>query len=129
MGKVFINNGTIIGPNITIHSANHNYRNAKYIPYDETFDYRPVIIGVNVWIGGNVIIVPGAEIGEGSIIGAGSVVSGKIPALSIVVGNPAKIIRKRDDKHYFELKENNRIYLKAKFSKELKSHENSNNRK
>lgn len=121
LGKVSINSGTIIGPNINIHSANHNFRKAKFIPYDETFDYRPVKIGENVWIGGNVIIVPGTEIGEGCIIGAGTVVSGKIPALSIVVGNPAKIIDKRDDKHYFDLKEKDKIYLKAKFSKEFKS--------
>lgn len=114
LGSVEIKSGTIIGPNLTIHSANHKYKNAKYIPYDETFDFRKVTINENVWIGGNVIIAPGAEIGEGSIIGAGAVVSGKIPKLSIVVGNPCRVIKQRDEEHYYKLKSENKIYLKIK---------------
>lgn len=114
LGGVEIKSGTIIGPNLIIHSANHRYKNAKYIPYDETFDFRKVVVGENVWIGGNVIIAPGAEIGEGCIIGAGTVVSGKIPKLSIVVGNPCKVIKQRDEEHYYKLKKANKIYLKNK---------------
>lgn len=118
-GGISIANGTIIGPNLIIHSANHKFKDAKYIPYDETFDFRKVTIGENVWIGGNVIIVPGAEIGEGSIIGAGTVVSGKIPPMSIVVGNPCKIIKQRDGDHYKRLKSKDLIYLKNKKRKNI----------
>lgn len=114
LGGVSIGSGTIIGPNLVIHSANHNYKLAKAIPYDETFDLRKVTIEENVWIGGNVIIVPGAHIGEGAIIGAGSVVAGNIPPLSIVIGNPAKVIKYRDREHYNKLKQNNQIYYKLK---------------
>ncbi|RCS27702.1 acyltransferase [Polaribacter sp. WD7] len=120
LGGVKIKTGTIIGPNLTIHSANHKYKNAKYIPYDETFEFRKVVIGENVWIGGNVIIAPGSEIGEGCIVGAGTVVSGKIPKMSIVVGNPCRVIKKRDEKHYFNLKKENMIYLKKKKENNLK---------
>lgn len=119
LGGVEIMSGTIIGPNITIHSANHNYYNSKYIPYDETFSFKKVLISENVWIGSHVIIVPGTEIGEGCIIGAGSVVSGKIPALSVVVGNPCKIIKSRDREHYNLLKNEEMIYLKHKIEKNL----------
>lgn len=114
LGKIEIKDGVIIGPNLTIHSANHKYKDAKYIPYDETFDFRKVVIEENVWIGGNVIITPGSHIGEGCIIGAGCVVSGKIPHLSVVVGNPCKIIKTRDSVHYDRLKKENKIYLKNK---------------
>ncbi|MFI2744583.1 acyltransferase [Zhouia sp. PK063] len=117
LGGVEIHDGTIIGPNLSIYSANHMYKNAKFIPYDESFEFRRVIIGENVWIGANVILVPGAEIGEGSIIGAGAVVAGKIPPLSIVVGNPCKIISNRDEREYFELKKEGKIYLKYKKEK------------
>lgn len=110
LGNVDIKSGVIIGPNLIIHSANHNYKNSKYIPYDENFDFRKVIINENVWVGGNVIIAPGAEIGEGSIIGAGAVVSGKIPKLSIVVGNPCRVIKSRNEEHYYRLKKENKIY-------------------
>lgn len=52
-------------------------------------------IGDDVWIGRNVLILPGANIGNGAVIGAGSVVAGKIPAYSIAVGNPCRVIKMR----------------------------------
>ena len=116
LGGIEIKSGTIIGPNVFIHSANHRYKNAEYLPNDEKQDYKKVTIGENVWIGGNVSITPGTSIGEGCIIGMGSVVSGTIPALSIVVGNPCRIISQRDTEHYNRLKKNNKIYLIQKFN-------------
>ena len=55
---------------------------------------EPVSIGHNVWIGGNVTILPGVTIGDNCTIGAGSVVTHNIPANSIAVGNPARVISK-----------------------------------
>lgn len=57
----------------------------------------PVRIGSNVWLGANVTICPGAVIGDNSIIGAGSVVVGDIPANSIAVGNPCRVIKPLPD--------------------------------
>jgi maltose O-acetyltransferase len=54
---------------------------------------RPIRIGNDVWIGGGAIILPGVTIGDGSVIGAGSVVVHDIPSASVVVGNPARVIR------------------------------------
>jgi acetyltransferase-like isoleucine patch superfamily enzyme len=54
-----------------------------------------VKIGNDVWIGYGVIILPGVSIGDGAVIGAGSVVAKDIPPYSVVVGNPAKVIKKR----------------------------------
>ncbi len=59
-------------------------------------DERTVIIEDDVWIGGNVTILPGVTIGKGSIIGACAVVAKSIPEYS-VVGNPAKIIKNRKE--------------------------------
>jgi len=58
---------------------------------------RPITIKSNVFIGMNSLILPGATINENVIIGAGSVVRGVIPADSIVIGNPAKVIGKLTD--------------------------------
>ena len=54
---------------------------------------KPVTIGNDVWIGGNVTILPGVTIGDRCTIGAGSVVTRDIPAGSLAVGNPCRVIR------------------------------------
>jgi lipopolysaccharide O-acetyltransferase len=56
----------------------------------------PVVIASNVWIGENVCILKGVEVGRNSIIGASSVVTRSVPADSIVVGNPARVIKRYD---------------------------------
>jgi acetyltransferase-like isoleucine patch superfamily enzyme len=53
-----------------------------------------VFIGDDCWIGGNVSILPGVTIGNGCTIGAGSVVTKSIPAFSVAVGSPARVIKK-----------------------------------
>ena len=54
----------------------------------------PVMIEDGCWIGGGVIILPGVTIGQKCVIGAGSVVTKDIPANSLAVGNPCRVIRK-----------------------------------
>lgn len=61
------------------------------------------VIGNDVWIGQNSTILPGVHIGDGAIIGLNSVVSKDVEPYSIVVGNPAKFIRKRFDDELIEL--------------------------
>lgn len=56
---------------------------------------KPVIIGNNVEIGSNAVVLPGVTIGDNSTIGAGAVVINDIPANSVAVGVPAKVIKKR----------------------------------
>ena len=56
-----------------------------------------MIIGNNVWLGGNAVICPGVHIGDNAVIGAGSVVTRDIPAWSVAAGNPCRVIRKITD--------------------------------
>lgn len=51
----------------------------------------------NVWIGDNVVVLPGCTIGEGSIVGANAVVTADIPPYSVAVGNPARVIKCKYD--------------------------------
>lgn len=66
--------------------------------FDEYQDNHETMIGNDVWIGANTIIMSGVKVGNGSIIGAGAVVTKDVPAYAIVVGIPAKIIKYRFSK-------------------------------
>ena len=57
----------------------------------------PIVIGEGAWIGMRAIILQGVTIGRGAIVGAGTVVSEDVPPMSIVSGNPARLIRKVGD--------------------------------
>ena len=61
------------------------------------------VIGNDVWIGQNAVILPGVNIGDGAIIGANSVVGSNIAPYTIVAGNPAKVLRKRFDEELIDL--------------------------
>ena len=58
---------------------------------------KPITIGQDCWLGGNVIVLPGVTIGDRVVVGAGSVVTRDIPSDSLAVGNPARVIRKIED--------------------------------
>ena len=57
---------------------------------------QPIVIGQNVWIGRNALVMPGVTIGDNSVIGAGAVVTRDVPANSVAVGSPARVIRTLD---------------------------------
>lgn len=61
------------------------------------------VIGNDVWIGQNAVVLPGVHIGDGAIIGANSVVGSDVAPYTIVIGNPAKELRKRFDDELIEL--------------------------
>ncbi|MBQ7371225.1 MAG: sugar O-acetyltransferase [Blautia sp.] len=92
VGKVIIGDYCQIAPNVSIYTAGHPVHPAsRNTQYEYGID---VVIGDNVWIGGNVVICPGVHIGDNAVIGAGSVVTRDIPAWSVAAGNPCKVIRK-----------------------------------
>ncbi|RZJ22084.1 MAG: acyltransferase [Acinetobacter sp.] len=94
---------------LVILTQNHNWK-GEALPYDHTVIKKKVIIGDNVWVGLNVIILPGVTIGEGCIIQAGSVVSKNIPDYAIAGGNPAQVIKLRDLDHYNRLKNDKKFH-------------------
>jgi len=97
-GEVNIGNDVMMGPETIILTRNHKYdridlpmRLQGYHPPN------PVFIKDDAWIGTRVIILPGVTVGTGAIIGAGAVVTKDVPDYAIVGGNPAKIIRYRNE--------------------------------
>lgn len=96
VAEVQIGNNALIGPAVQIYTAMHPL-NAEERQRGLEFA-KPVAIGSNVWIGGGAIICPGVSIGDRAVIGAGSVVTRDIPGDVVAAGNPAKIIRKIDNR-------------------------------
>lgn len=100
-GKVSIGNSVFIGPNVSLVTAIHplcyqdrnSFYNTKTGNITNIEYTAPITIGDNCWIAANVTICGGATIGEGCVIGAGSVVTKDIPANSLAVGNPCRVIR------------------------------------
>lgn len=89
--KVTFGDNVFIAPNCAFYTAGHPL---DYETRNKGLEYaKPVSVGNNVWIGGNVVVLPGVKIGNNVVIGAGSVVNKDIPDNSLVVGNPARKIR------------------------------------
>ncbi len=100
-GNIFIGDKVMIGPNVTIATANH-----PILPVlrERALQYnKDIHIGNNVWIGAGVIIVPGITIGDNSVIGAGSVVTKDVPENVVAAGNPCRVLREigERDREYF----------------------------
>lgn len=89
--KVKIGDNVFIAPNVGIYTAGHPLDAEQR---NEGLEYAfPVTIEDDVWIGGHVCIMPGVTIGKGTVVGAGSVVTKDLPANSLAVGNPCRVLR------------------------------------
>ena len=105
IGKIFIGDYTIIGPNVGIISANHD-------AYDHTTHQKlTVTIGRYCWIGMNAIILPRVTLGDHTLVAAGSVVTKSFPdGYCVVAGNPAKVIKTLDPDRCIERKNEHEYY-------------------
>jgi acetyltransferase-like isoleucine patch superfamily enzyme len=91
--KIEIGKNSKIASFCFITDFNHRYDDKKMPIAKQGYVTDPIMIGDNVWIGTHSVILPGVKIGNNSVIGAGSVVTRSIPANSVAVGNPAKVIK------------------------------------
>ncbi len=101
--RITIGDGVLIGPAVQLYTPTHPLRAADRIRQDDGADRphyvteaHPIAIGNQCWIGGGTIIMPGVTIGARTTIGAGSVVTKSIPADSLALGNPCRVVRRLD---------------------------------
>lgn len=89
-GGITVGNDVFIGPKVNLITINHDVD-----PDNRSATYgRPIKIEDKVWIGINSTILPGVTLGYGAIVGANSVVTKDVPPMTVVAGNPARIIKR-----------------------------------
>jgi len=101
MNNVVIGDNVLMASKIYISDCSHGFYSGEEMdsspeqhPIDRSYNISEVIIEDNVWLGEFVSVLPGVTIGKGAIIGSNSVVTKDIPANTIAVGSPAKVIKK-----------------------------------
>ncbi|MFG6178489.1 sugar O-acetyltransferase [Halomonas sp. THAF12] len=87
---VTIGRRVMFGPHVLLSTATHPLEARAR---RETEHAAPIGIGDDVWLGGNVSVMPGVTIGDRAVIGAGSVVTRDVPADVVAVGNPCRVVR------------------------------------
>ena len=89
--EIRIGNYVFLGPNVQLYAATHPLE--PELRRQGIESARPIIIGDDVWIGGNTVINAGVTIGTGTTIGSGSVVTKDVPPHVLAAGNPCRVIR------------------------------------
>lgn len=91
-GNVTIGDRVSFAPRVTLVTSSHPNRSliAPVAPVAR----GPIVIEDDAWIGAGAVILPGVRIGRGAVVGAQSVVTGDVPPLTIVAGQPAREVRR-----------------------------------
>ncbi len=93
--EVVIENDVLIASNVGIFGENHGMDPESEVPYmNQELSLGRVHIGQGTWIGERVMVLPDVSIGNKCIIGSGAVVTKSVPDYSMVVGNPARVIKR-----------------------------------
>lgn len=116
VNRITIGDNVMFGPRVGLYTAGHPL-DSKVRNEDQLEFGLPITIKDNVWLGGNVCVLPGVTIGENSVIGTGAVVTKDIPANSVAVRNPAKVVKTLGEKErkYWEKKRAEYFAAKQKF--------------
>jgi galactoside O-acetyltransferase len=89
-GRIEIGPNCLIGPRVIFRSANHMFNDRSSLIKNQGHKFDDIVLEEDVWIGANVVILPGVRIGKGCVVGAGAVVTKNLPDFSICWGVPAK---------------------------------------
>ena len=93
IGPVCIGNNVNLAQGITVTALNHNFADTNRRIDEQGISTNPVVIGDDVWIGANAVILPGVTIGRHVVVAAGAVVTRDVPSYCVVAGVPAKVIK------------------------------------
>ena len=95
-GNVEIGRSVMVAPFVSIIAANHSFDNPAIPILEQGMCGKGgIVIEDDVWVGTHAVILDGVTIGAGSVIGAGAVVTKNVPAFSVVMGVPGRVVRSR----------------------------------
>ena len=94
IGPVCIGHHVNLAQGITVTALNHNFADTNRRIDEQGISTKPVVIGDDVWIGANAVILPGVTIGRHVVVAAGAVVTKDVPDYCVVAGVPAKVVKK-----------------------------------
>ncbi len=91
---VHLGREVLVARGVYVADHNHAHRDpTRAVLHQGVTDVRPVRVEDGAWLGQNVVITPGVTIGRGAVVGAGAVVRDDVPAWSLAVGAPARVVR------------------------------------
>jgi len=96
-GGIEFGDNVIVSPNVVISSGEHQFKDRLTPIIIQEIKKRKVTIGSDVWIGANVVVLPGMELAVGTVVGAGAVVTKSTKSYWVVAGVPAKKIGERNE--------------------------------
>ena len=96
IGPVKVGNDVRIAQNVVLSGLNHKYEDDSVPISEQGVTTNNIIVEDEAWIAANCVVLPGVTIGKHSVVSAGSIVRRNVPAYSVVSGNPAKVIKKRN---------------------------------
>lgn len=96
VGGIEIGNNVLLGSGVVISSGEHQYNDSLDPVVLQKIIPKKIIIGNGVWIGANAVIMPGVTLAEGTVVGAGAIVTKSTEPFSVMVGVPARKIKKRE---------------------------------
>lgn len=93
IGPAKVGNDVRLAQNVVLSGLNHNYEGIDSPIHAQGVSTMPIVVEDESWLGANVVVVPGVTIGKHSIVAAGSVVTKSMPPYSVIVGNPARVLK------------------------------------
>jgi acetyltransferase-like isoleucine patch superfamily enzyme len=97
IGPVTIGSHVNLAQGIVVTALNHNFEDTTLRIDEQGISTQPVVIGDDVWVGANAVILPGVKIGKHVVVAAGAVVTKDVPDYCVVAGVPARVVKKLEE--------------------------------
>lgn len=96
IGPLSVKQDVLLAQHVVLSALNHSYQDTRLPIRKQAVHTEPIVIGEGSWLGAHAVVLPGIKIGRNAVVAAGAVVTRDVPDFSVVVGNPARVVRRYD---------------------------------